>query len=57
MIPWWRTLWCAIREVFGDAAYDRYLAAPRRGESRRMTRAEFYVDSVERRYSSVSRCC
>ncbi len=60
--------WSWLRQVSGDAAYENYLqhaihsgqvetlsgagavAAP-------LSRAEFYLDSLRRRYSSVSRCC
>ncbi len=64
--------WFWLRQVSGDAAYDNYLRCAQRhakdvdpsGYATRaedawqtLTRAEFYLDSVRRRYSSVSRCC
>lgn len=58
MIAAWQTLWKAIREIFGDAAYERYLQAQsRRPGARVLTAEEFYVESLERRYSRVNRCC
>jgi uncharacterized short protein YbdD (DUF466 family) len=59
--------WGWLRQVSGDAAYDNYLrhaslaaqnaegsgAAP----ASVLSRAEFYTDSLRRKYSTVSRCC
>ncbi|HEV2388681.1 MAG TPA: YbdD/YjiX family protein [Candidatus Acidoferrales bacterium] len=51
---WWRWL----REVTGDAAYDRYLAARGCPTPRPpLTEGEFYLDRLRRRYSSINRCC
>ena len=55
-IGWW------LRQVSGDAAYENYLrSAPRACGSGHlqpvMTREEFYVDLLRRRYTGVSRCC
>jgi uncharacterized short protein YbdD (DUF466 family) len=53
-----RALWGWLREVSGDAAYERYLAAQHRAGSRKqLTEREFYVDRLRRRYSTTSRCC
>jgi uncharacterized short protein YbdD (DUF466 family) len=59
-----RKLWWWAREVTGDAAYENYLAhrraappTPAASESVLMTRAQFYADSLRRKYSSISRCC
>lgn len=54
--------WDWLRQVSGDAAYETYVrhSAQRAGSAtlaKPLTRAEFYVDSVRRRYSKVSRCC
>ncbi len=62
--PALRRAWSWLRQVSGDAAYDNYL----RSRSRRqlaggaccgvpLTKKEFYLDALRRRYSSVSRCC
>ena len=65
-------VWWWLREVSGDAAYENYLrsAARKRKECRTpdlgigggasrppMSRHEFYLDTLRRRYSGVSRCC
>ncbi len=50
-------LWSWLRAVSGDSAYESYLrGALRRGETP-LTREAFYRDALERRYSTVSRCC
>jgi|HubBroStandDraft_1064217.scaffolds.fasta_scaffold107689_2 uncharacterized short protein YbdD (DUF466 family) len=51
--------WSWLRQVTGDAAYDNYLRhAMRHSDGQRsLTRAEFYRESLRRRYSTVSRCC
>lgn len=57
--------WWWMREVSGDAAYEVYLRsakprAPRCGGNnglRILSRQEFYLDSLRRKYSGVSRCC
>ncbi len=63
------SIWSWLRQVSGDAAYDNYLRSTRRAEARAgscamhatatrpLTRAEFYLDALRRRYSSISRCC
>ncbi len=54
-----RSFWRGLREWCGDAAYDRYLASrvTREAQRPRLTRAEFYVDQANRRYSRPNRCC
>jgi len=60
---WPRTLaavagraWAWLRAVSGDDAYEAYLArAGRRPPA--LTREEFYVDRLRRKYSRLSRCC
>jgi uncharacterized short protein YbdD (DUF466 family) len=59
----WRG-WSWLRQVTGDAAYDNYLRGIRRRGScfegsvpPPMSRSEFYLDSLRRRYSTPSRCC
>jgi uncharacterized short protein YbdD (DUF466 family) len=52
-------IWRGIREWCGDAAYERYLKS--RGKSppggTTLTREEFYMEQLQKRYSRVSRCC
>ena len=50
-----RRAWRLVREWSGDAAYETYLA--RRTSSPTMSRQEFYLDSLRRRYRHPSRCC
>ncbi len=65
-------IWRGIRQVFGDAAYEDYLRSQQRvrqndtgkppaadpaGATPTLTREEFYLDALRRRYSGVSRCC
>jgi uncharacterized short protein YbdD (DUF466 family) len=54
-------LWLWLRQVSGDAAYENYLRLARRrgseGSARVLSREEFYLDALRRRYTGVSRCC
>ena len=43
------------REASGDLAYEAYLA--RAHAEPRLTREQFWLDTVRRRYSGPSRCC
>jgi putative selenoprotein len=60
-----RAGWYWLRQVSGDAAYDNYLLCNNRctdteeslAPAPPLSRAEFYLDSLRRRYSTVSRCC
>lgn len=57
-----RVLWWFLRQVSGDAAYENYLrrqCAVHKGAMRDaiLSRQEFYLDALRRRYSGVSRCC
>ncbi len=57
--------WSWLRQVSGDAAYENYLRSnarcaetgARRAPAPLLSRAEFYLDTLRRRYSTVSRCC
>jgi len=51
-------LWQAIREWSGDAAYETYVRrAGRQHAGQVLSREEFYVEQLKRKYSRVSRCC
>lgn len=58
-----RQFWWALRQIFGDAAYENYLLSVRRNATQGgntaapLSRGEFYLDSLQRRYSKISRCC
>ena len=56
--------WRYLREVTGDAAYENYAkyCATKKSNSNPnataiMTRAEFYSESLKRKYSTINRCC
>ena len=51
--------WWFLRQVTGDAAYENYLrrAARHSHSCPVLTREEFYLDALRRRYTGVSRCC
>ena len=52
-------VWLGIREWCGDAAYDRYLKAQKSKacSAALLTREQFYLEQLQKRYSRVSRCC
>lgn len=52
-------VWLGIREWCGDAAYERYLKAHAKHSCNPvlLSREEFYVEQLQKRYSRVSRCC
>lgn len=50
-----RRAWRHVREWSGDAAYETYRARAR--ETPPLSREEFYLESVERKYRQPSRCC
>ncbi|HXM93879.1 MAG TPA: CstA-like transporter-associated (seleno)protein [Candidatus Dormibacteraeota bacterium] len=54
-----QTAWRGLREWSGDAAYDRYLesGAVRRGSVSALSRKNFYLEQLNRRYSRPNRCC
>lgn len=53
-----RGFWRWLREVSGDSAYQRYAECQRcDGSSLFLSEREFYLDRIERRYSSINRCC
>ena len=53
--PLLRRLWRLVREWSGDAAYDTYLAHSQ--DAPPLSRRDFYLDSLRRKYSRPSRCC
>lgn len=52
-------VWLGIREWCGDAAYERYVRSQKRKTCTTvlLTREQFYVEQLQKRYSCVSRCC
>ncbi|PYQ21524.1 MAG: DUF466 domain-containing protein [Acidobacteria bacterium] len=55
MRTWLRRLWRWVREASGDAAYELYLERVR--PERPLSRKEFWLEALHRRYSGPSRCC
>lgn len=52
-----RALWGFLRSVSGDAAYDRHAARALAAGAAPMSRRDFYLDTLRRRYSTINRCC
>ena len=54
-----RRVWRGIREWCGDAAYERYVKSHLKHscETTPLSREEFYLQQLRKRYSRVSRCC
>ena len=55
-----RRLWCALRTVTGDDAYERYLAHWRMhhaGEGSPLDRKAFFRAEQERKWNGIKRCC
>jgi uncharacterized short protein YbdD (DUF466 family) len=50
--------WQGVRDWSGDSAYETYYASMARKKcERRLSRAEFYVEQLNRKYSRPNRCC
>jgi hypothetical protein len=47
--------WRALRVWSGDAAYEIYAA--RAGGAPLLSREDFYLDTLQRRYRTPTRCC
>lgn len=52
-----RGAWTYLRAVTGDSAYETYRARAGRQSPPPLTREQFYLDRLRRRYAGVSRCC
>ena len=48
-----------IREWCGDAAYERYLKSreKHRCSDALLSREEFYLSQLQKKYSRINRCC
>ena len=55
MRTWLRRLWRWVREASGDAAYELYLERVR--PEWPLSREEFWLEALHRRYSGPNRCC
>jgi uncharacterized short protein YbdD (DUF466 family) len=47
--------WRGLRQASGDSAYELYLERAHPGP--RISREDFWLDALHRRYSGPSRCC
>ncbi len=52
-----RGAWDTFRAIMGDRAYERYLETAARQGIVPLSAEAFYLDSLTRRYSTISRCC
>jgi uncharacterized short protein YbdD (DUF466 family) len=54
-----RRFWCGLREWCGDSAYESYLhsRSAHSASCRALSRTEFYLEQLNRRYSRPNRCC
>ncbi len=54
-----RQFWQGLREWCGDAAYERYVRSRARHccTAALLTREQFYLEELQKKYSRVSRCC
>ncbi len=51
----WRKFWCAIRQLSGDDAYERYLA--HHTATTPLSRKEFFQHEQQQKWSTIKRCC
>jgi uncharacterized short protein YbdD (DUF466 family) len=57
-----KKLWWGYRQMSGDAAYDLYVQhwrrrCPAEEPQVLLTRQEFYLERIQQRYRTPSRCC
>lgn len=52
-----RAAWGYLRDVSGDSAYETHLRRARLAGAPPLSREQFYLDALQRRYSTTSRCC
>jgi uncharacterized short protein YbdD (DUF466 family) len=52
-------IWRGVREWCGDAAYERYVTSHAKHHcgASPLSREEFYLQQLHKKYSRVSRCC
>jgi uncharacterized short protein YbdD (DUF466 family) len=54
---WWGRAWSFVRALSGEAAYDAHVAHARARRASPLSREEFYLDGLRRKYSGPNRCC
>ncbi len=47
----------AIQRVLGGSSYEHYRERIRKTGGEPLTQEQFYLESLKRRYTGVSRCC
>jgi len=54
-----RRVWRGVRDWSGDSAYEQYLKARARRASceAALSREQFYLEQLQKRYSRPNRCC
>jgi uncharacterized short protein YbdD (DUF466 family) len=54
-----KAFWRGLRAWSGDSAYERYLraVAAQGCADRPLSREDFYVEQLQRRFSRPNRCC
>jgi uncharacterized short protein YbdD (DUF466 family) len=50
-------LWSFLRAWSGDSAYDTYALRQRALGRAALSREEFYLETLDRRYKTITRCC
>ena len=51
------SLWTFLRAWSGDSAYETYVRRQQALGKRPLSRRDFWLDGLQRKYSGVSRCC
>jgi uncharacterized short protein YbdD (DUF466 family) len=53
------SLWCFVRELATDDAYERYLRHHRCAHAMEvpMDRRDFYLQEQQRKWNGIKRCC
>ena len=49
--------WSFLRAWSGDSAYETYTRRQQALGKTPLSREEFYLDALQRKYARVSRCC
>lgn len=66
MIGQFKRIWCGLRRLSGDDAYERYLehyaehhcaSSEHKGEEGPLSKAEFFKQWQERKWNGIKRCC
>lgn len=54
-----KKVWCFIKEVSGDDAYERYLKhyAQHHPNETPLSHQEFFKQEQDRKWNSIKRCC